>query len=105
MYPCSQAVFCFLQHALKAEQVPGNKATALCIVIMILGKNLIDIAACVRVCMCVRACACVHLWEGEVSTSLIALYVNLNEAVAPVRIIDSSMPPSAVYSSLADSPR
>ena len=58
----------------KAEQVPGYKATALCIIIMILGKSLINTAA------CVRACVCVHLWDGEVSTSLIAiaLYVNLN---------------------------
>ena len=47
---------------------------------MFLGKSLINIAA--RVCTCV----CVHVWEGKSSTSLIALYVNLNEAVALVRI-------------------
>ena len=48
---------------------------------------------CVCVCVCVCAvcrvymhvCVCVHVWEGEV-TSLIALYVKLNEVVALVRI-------------------
>ena len=55
-----------------------------------LGKHLIDIAA--RVCMCVCACAwvvcvrpcmCVCMCgRGRSSTSLITLYVNLNEAVA-----------------------
>ena len=51
---------------------------------MILRKSLIDIAACVRVCVYVHVCVCVHVWEGV--TSLIALYVKLNEAVALVRI-------------------
>ena len=44
--------------------------------------------ACVFVystCVCVRACVCVCGRAGS-STSLIALYVNLNEAVALVRI-------------------
>ena len=35
----------------------GNKVTVLCIIIMILGKSLIDIAACVRVCTCMCVCA------------------------------------------------
>ena len=67
----------------KAEQGPGNKGY--CFVYhMILRKSLIDIAACVRVCVYVHVCVCVHVWEGV--TSLIALYVKLNEAVALVRI-------------------
>ena len=51
---------------------------------MILGKSFINIATCVYVC--VRACVCVHVWGGgRSSTSLVALYVNLNEAVALVK--------------------
>ena len=68
---------------------------------MILGKKSLNIGArvcvhvCVRacvlcMCVCVCACVCVHVcvhacvcvWEGRSSTSHIALYVNLNEAVA-----------------------
>ena len=48
---------------------------------IILGKNFINIAACVHVCVvCVCMCG-----RGRSSTSLVALYVNLNEAVALVK--------------------
>ena len=46
---------------------------------MILGKSLINIHVAARVCVCVW-------WGGRSCTSLIALYVNLNEAIALARI-------------------
>ena len=52
---------------------------------MFLGKSLIDIAACLCVYMHVCVCICM-CGKGRSSTSLIALYVNLKEAVAHVRI-------------------
>ena len=105
-----QTTFCFLQYVLKVmESWTGTWQQGYIFVYhMILGKSLIDIAARLRVCVvCVCVCMC---GRGRSSTSLIqALYVNLNEAVALVRITWGStciissvsyvcLAPSALYS-------
>ena len=70
----------------KAVQGPGNEATVLCIRCSWEKPHWHScMLVCVRTCVCLCMCG-----RGRSSTSLIALYVNLKEAVAHVRITQGS---------------